>query len=144
MKKFNFSLQSVLDYAMQQEEMARTELNRLLARQNELEMELQQTQALMRKSKEELQGRKEIFPYEISLYERYFSRLEQRRLEIMAQQRELNRQIENQRQQVVAATQKRRMFERLRERQATAYQQDVDRFLQQEADDLFLQRRHPR
>jgi flagellar export protein FliJ len=141
MKKFSFSLQSVLEYCCHIEEMQKAELNRLIAERVRTESKLEETAATRNKQFEELQSRREIYPYEIELYRRYINRLDDDCSFLSRQLEEMDRRIEKQRNEVVIARQKSRVFEKLRKNKEEEHVREVDRVLQEESDELYLQRR---
>jgi flagellar export protein FliJ len=141
MKKFRFSLQAVLEHCARVEEIQKAELNRLLVERTHLQRKLEETAALRETRVEELQNRKEIFPYEIDLYRRYINRLDEECSFLSRQLEESDRKIEMQRREVVVARQKSRVIEKLRKNRENEHAQEADRMLQQESDELFLHRR---
>lgn len=141
MKKFSFPLQSVLDYYRRLEAIEEARLNQLLKEKHDLGAALHEAQRSCRRFELELQEKKEIFPNEFLLYGRYISHLQARIHSLTLQGRQLESLIEKQRSVLVAATQRRKVVDRLRERKEEIHNQEVDRLLQQEADDLHLQRR---
>jgi flagellar export protein FliJ len=141
MKKFKFSLQSVLEHCARVEEIEKAELNRLLADRIRVEKKLDETAAKRLKQVEELQNKKEMFPYEIDLYRRYINRLDEDCSFLARQLEDMDRRVEKQRNEVIAARQRSRIVEKLRKNREADYIQEADRVLQQESDELFLQRR---
>ena len=123
MKKFRFSLETVLDYKQQALDALQIEHGAILAQVRNQEMEIQEMEAAYRQLDGEFARRKleGITIVEAMKYEQYLRAME-RQLEAAYQHLELLRQqAEEKRQEVVEAKKETSSIEKLREKKLDAY-----------------------
>lgn len=140
MKKFQFKLQSYLNLCIHREESEQIRLQELQARDAELEKALRSVLSRLHETELELRSHAVISSDEVEIYQRYMARLRAESRSLELKKNELQPKLQKQRLSLVEAMQKRKAIERLRERGEQEHVLEVERFLQQENDDLFLQR----
>lgn len=129
MKKFRFSLETVLDYKQQILDSLRAEHGAILARVRAQEAELERLEAEYRELDEEFSQRKieGLTILEAMQYEQYLRASEREIQEAMAVLEKLRRQEEAKRAEVVAAKQDTSSLEKLREKKLDLYNKAVQK-----------------
>jgi len=138
MKKFSFALQAVLDYRAYAEEQERIKLGKILAEKHDLIATLSQVRTSLQETRLKLQKRKAIFPYEIRLYRQYISSLENSMERLRRKEKQLDQQMDSQRNTLLTAIKKRKVLDRLKFKRKEKYHQELERYRQKEIDELYL------
>lgn len=143
MKKFRFSLETVLDYKQQALDALQIEHGAILAQVRNQEMEIQEMEAAYRQLDGEFARRKleGITIVEAMKYEQYLRAME-RQLEAAYQHLELLRQqAEEKRQEVVEAKKETSSIEKLREKKLDGYNKAVQKSEEAMIDELVSTKR---
>lgn len=143
MKKFRFSLETVLDYKQQALDALQIEHGVILAQVRNQEMEIQEMEAAYRQLDGEFARRKleGITIVEAMKYEQYLRAME-RQLEAAYQHLELLRQqAEEKRQEVVEAKKETSSIEKLREKKLDGYNKAVQKSEEAMIDELVSTKR---
>lgn len=124
-----FKLQVVLNYRQQLEDQAQQVLTSSLQRQSELNGELQQHQLHLQHHDEELKQRQQdgLTVAEMDLYESQIQHY-QRLIEVIREDLlQLEQQIVAERTELLHAARERQVLEKLKDKQDTAYRQELSR-----------------
>ena len=126
MKKFRFSLETVLDYKQQALDALQVEHGAILARVRAQEVEIQEMETAYRQLDEEFAQRKMegITIVEAMKYEQYLRAAERQLEEAYKRLEELRKQAEAKRQEVVEAKKETSSIEKLREKKLDAYHKE--------------------
>ncbi|MDI6870350.1 MAG: flagellar export protein FliJ [Bacillota bacterium] len=141
MKRFVFSLQTVLELKRRREEALLEELAKRTRAAAAAEERLKELRAERRRAQGELRqllrGRLEV--ERVRSAQDYLAGLDERIERQRVEVRRRNEEVKACRQQVVAASQERKAFEKLRERQWEAYQKEYQRQEQVFLDEIATQ-----
>lgn len=143
MKKFRFSLETVLDYKQQVLSTLQTEHGAILARIRAQEQLIEELEAAYRSLDHEFTRRKleGIAILDAMKYEQYLRSSERQIQEALAHLEELRRQEEAKRQEVVEAKKETSSIEKLREKKLEAYNKAVQKGEEAMIDELVSTKR---
>ena len=143
MKKFRFSLETVLDYKQQALDALQVEHGAILARVRAQEVEIQEMETAYRQLDEEFAQRKleGITVMDAMKYEQYLRAAERQLEEAYKRLEELRRQAEAKRQEVVEAKKETSSIEKLREKKLDAYNKAVQKSEEAMIDELVSTKR---
>lgn len=129
MKKFRFSLETVLDYKQQVLETLQAEHGAILARVREQEKLIEELEAAYRALSHEFNRRKEegLTVLDAVRYEQYLRSSERQIEEAYKHLRELEQQAEKKRNEVVEAKKETSSIEKLREKKLEGYNKAVQK-----------------
>jgi len=135
-----FKLQSVLNYRRTLEDQARQQLSSSQQQKNQLELELHQHQFALQQLDSELKERQleGLSIAEIDLFEAQIDH--RRRLMVALQQRleELERQIQQEREELLAAAREKQVMEKLKEKQEEEFRREQARLERNLLDEISL------
>ena len=143
MKRFEFSLQGVLNAKTQLEDAARDDLARLQAQKARIEMVVDRLSALRQQKGCRLQKRVDAgTPASDAIaFQRHLALLTEQIANKRREAVDVQREIETQREKVMELTKERKSFERLRERRMTEHKRRALRQQYIAVDDMILSRR---
>ena len=124
-----FKLQVVLNYRQQLEDQAQQVLTSSLHQQSELNGELQHHQLILQRHDDELRQRQQegLTVAEMDLYESQIQHYHRLIEEIQEKLLQLEQQIVAERMELLHAARERQVLEKLKDKQDTAYQQELSR-----------------
>ena len=143
MKKFRFSLETVLDYKQQVLETLQAEHGAILARVREQEKLIEELEAAYRALSHEFNRRKEegLTVLDAVRYEQYLRSSERQIEEAYKHLRELEQQAEKKRNEVVEAKKETSSIEKLREKKLEGYNKAVQKSEEAMIDELVSTKR---
>ena len=143
MKKFRFSLETVLDYKQQALDALQVEHGAILARVRAQEVEIQEMETAYRQLDEEFAQRKlaGISIVDAMKYEQYLRAAERQLEEAYKRLEKLKQQAEEKRQEVVEAKKETSSIEKLREKKLDAYNKAVQKSEEAMIDELVSTKR---
>ena len=143
MKKFRFSLETVLDYKQQVLDALQVEHGAILARVRAQEAEIEEIEAAYRHLNGEFSRRKieGITIVDAMKYEQYLRATERQLEEAYKRLEELRKQAEAKRQEVVEAKKETSSIEKLREKKLESYNQAVQKSEEAMIDELVSTKR---
>ena len=143
MKKFRFSLETVLDYKQQALDALQVEHGAILARVRAQEVEIQEMETAYRQLDDEFAQRKleGISVMEAMKYEQYLRAAERQLEEAYKRLEELQKQAEAKRLEVVEARKETSSSEKLREKKLDAYNKAVQKSEEAMIDELVSTKR---
>ena len=143
MKKFRFSLETVLDYKQQALDALQVEHGAILARVRAQEVEIQEMEAAYRQLDGEFAQRKleGIAIMDAMKYEQYLRAAERQLEEAYKRLEKLKQQAEEKRQEVVEAKKETSSIEKLREKKLDAYNKAVQKSEEAMIDELVSTKR---
>ena len=143
MKKFRFSLETVLDYKQQVLDALQVEHGVILARVRAQEAEIEEIEAAYRHLNGEFSRRKieGITIVDAMKYEQYLRATERQLEEAYKRLEELRKQAEAKRQEVVEAKKETSSIEKLREKKLEAYNKAVQKSEEAMIDELVSTKR---
>ena len=129
MKKFRFSLETVLEYKQQVLETLQTEHGAILARVREQEQHIEELEAAYRALSHEFNRRKAegLTILDAIKYEQYLRSSERQIEEAYEHLRQLQKQAEKKRAEVVEARKETSSIEKLREKKLAAYHKALEK-----------------
>lgn len=129
MKKFRFSLETVLEYKQQVLETLQTEHGAILARVREQEKHIEELEAAYRALSHEFNRRKEegLTILDAIKYEQYLRSSERQIEEAYEHLRQLQKQAEKKRAEVVEAKKETSSIEKLREKKLEGYNKAIQK-----------------
>ena len=129
MKKFRFSLETVLEYKQQVLETLQTEHGAILARVREQEQHIEELEAAYRALSHEFNRRKAegLTILDAIKYEQYLRSSERQIEEAYEHLRQLQKQAEKKRAEVVEAKKETSSIEKLREKQLEGYNKAIQK-----------------
>jgi flagellar FliJ protein len=129
MKKFRFSLETVLEYKQQVLETLQTEHGAILARVREQEKHIEELEAAYRALSHEFNRRKEegLTILDALKYEQYLRSSERQIEEAYEHLRQLQKQAEKKRAEVVEAKKETSSIEKLREKKLEGYNKAIQK-----------------
>lgn len=129
MKKFRFSLETVLEYKQQVLETLQTEHGAILARVREQEQHIEELEAAYRALSHEFNRRKEegLTILDALKYEQYLRSSERQIEEAYEHLRQLQKQAEKKRAEVVEAKKETSSIEKLREKKLEGYNKAIQK-----------------
>lgn len=143
MKRFEFSLQGVLNAKAQLEDAAKDDLARLQAQKARLEMVIDRLSVLRQEKGHHLQVRVGAgTPASDAIaFQRHLALLTEQIANKRREAVDVQREIETQREKVMELTKERKSFERLRERRMAEHKREALRQQYIAVDDMILSRR---
>jgi len=143
MKRFEFSLQGVLNAKTQLEDAAKDDLARLQAEKARIEMAIDRLGALRQERGHHLaeQVVAGVLASDAIAFQRHLARLAEQIDDQRRQAAGVQGEIETQRETVIEMTTERKSFERLRERRMAEHKQEALRQQYLAVDDMILSRR---
>lgn len=143
MKKFRFSLETVLDYKQQVLDTLQTEHGAILARVREQEKRIEELEAAYRALSHEFNRRKEegLTVLDAVRYEQYLRSSEREIEDAYRHLRELEKQAEKKRLEVVEARKETSSIEKLREKKLEGYNKAVQKSEEAMIDELVSTKR---
>jgi flagellar FliJ protein len=127
---FQFSLQRILDYRRQVRERIEHEMEVLFARINAERLSLESCRREMESWKDSLRAKESgqaLDLNEIRLIYRYLEALEQRTVEHLLNIQKLNRELEEKRNEYLAASQAEKIMEKLKEKEWTTLVESLNK-----------------
>ena len=140
MKRFEFRLNRVLEYRQQQAEAERNRLQLLFHRARALADERNRLTNQLAESRDEAIGSGTVSGAELMALSQFSRYVENRTVELDKDRRTLEKQIEQQRQVVVAADRRVTLLEKLRTRQEAVWLAEQEKELETLASDSFMAR----
>jgi len=141
MKKFVFRLESCLRLRRHREEVEEIRLSELMSDRLRFHNEKEQLQLALIGTQKEMTEKKIITSEEVNLYRRYATSLEKKIVDLAARIRQLEARIDLQRSILLKARQTRKVVDRLKEKRRERHQNEADRQIQLEMEELHLLRR---
>lgn len=140
MKRFQFRLESVLNWRERQSDLEEAKLQALFEELHALGSALERNAADRAQAERAVFGARQIDPAELAALDPHREWLARDRRRIEERRRNCEQRIEAQRIQLMEAERKVRLLERLRGRRRQEWQAEADRELEQTAAESFLAR----
>jgi flagellar FliJ protein len=141
MKKFVFRLESCLKLRRHREEVEEIRLGELMSNRLKFRTEREQFQAKLNATQQEMTERSKITSEEVNLYRKYAVSLEKKIVDLAAKIRQLEARIDLQRTLLLKARKSRKVVDRLKEKRRERHQNEADRQVQAEMEELHLLQR---
>jgi flagellar export protein FliJ len=138
MKKFKFPLESCLKLRRHREEIEEIRLGELMSERRKFQTELEDLQERLNRTQKEMTEKNEITSREVNLYRRYLTSLERRIVDLSGKLRQVDARLDLQRSVLLKARQSRKVVDRLKEKRKKRHQDEADRLLQLEMEELHL------
>ncbi len=138
MKKFAFRLESYLKLRRHREEVEEIRLGELMSERQRFRAERDQLQSKLIKARQEMTIQREITVAEVNLYRKYAAGVERKLVDVAARLRQLEARIDLQRSVLLKARQNRKVVDLLKEKRRVRHQNEVDRLIQAEMEELHL------
>ena len=128
-KSFKFRLQSILDYKKKREDEEKEKLAKLMQALSAEEKVLLNLQHLLAREKEEYREKQRAGTLnleELKMYHAYIKKVENDIVLQTQKIQKLNAEVENQRQQLLKATQEKKVFEKLKDKHHGDFLQEIE------------------
>jgi flagellar FliJ protein len=142
MKRFSFRLESYLRLCRHREELEQVRLAELVTEAKRVRDTLATLLEALKRTKDELGGRRTIRVYEVGWYRQRIRGLQVQIEQTESQLANLQDLVIQQRLRLIEARKKRKIVEKLRTNRLNQHQRQVELELQKQMDDLYLQRLH--
>ncbi|MBS1825908.1 MAG: hypothetical protein JST93_11350 [Acidobacteria bacterium] len=141
MKRFQFHLQTALDWRKRQMETEQARLDELLLREGQLQQALEDTARDRARSEADLLRVKSLEAADLAALDGYLRALDHQKRRLHTAIAETQQAITRQRQLLMTAMRDYRLIEKLKQRRLGEWQQQFERELEAEATELFLSKR---
>lgn len=138
MKRFQFQLQTALDWRKRRMETEQARLDDLLLRQSQLHQALDDTGRSYSESQAAILQSTTIDAAELAALDAYRRALHQQKRRIEIEIARVKEALTNQRQILITATRDYRLMEKLKDRRLSEWRKQFDRELENEAAELYL------